>query len=56
MPKPENAPQEVADDLFTDPDQDAGRAPAPLPPQTTAAEPTGGRPGQHRVPDDDDGA
>lgn len=47
-----NAVQEVAADLITDPDKDATAA--PLPPQTTDAEPTSDRPGQHRVPDDED--
>lgn len=47
-----NTAQEVADDMLTDPDKDAGDRPAPLPPQTIDAEPTGGRPGQHRVADD----
>lgn len=49
-----NAAQELADDLITDPDKDAGGKPAPLPPQTTDAEPTSDRPGQHRVADDDE--
>lgn len=49
-----NAAQEVADDLFTDPDADASGKPAPLPPQTIDAEPTSDRPGQHRVDDDED--
>ena len=46
-----NAAQEVADDMLTDPDQDATAKPTPLPPQTTEAEPTSDRPGQHRVDD-----
>lgn len=48
----ENAARTLADDLLTDPDKDA--VTQPLPPQTTDAEPTGDRPGQHRVPDDDE--
>ena len=39
----DNAAQEVADDMLTDPDKDAGTNPPPLPPQTTDAEPTSGR-------------
>ena len=39
MPK-ENAAQEVADDLLTDPDRDAETT-QPKPPQTIDAEPTG---------------
>ena len=50
----ENVAQEIVDDLLTDPDADASTKPAPLPPQTVDAEPTGGRPGQHRVPDGDE--
>lgn len=50
----ENTAQELADDLLTDPDKDAGARPAPLPPQTIDAEPTSGRPGQHRVADDEE--
>ena len=50
----DNAAQDLAENLLTDPDRDAGGAPKPLPPQTTDAEPTSGRPGQHRVADDDD--
>lgn len=46
--------QDVAKDLLTDPDADAAKSPAPLPPQTVDAEPTGGRPGQHRVADDEE--
>lgn len=49
-----DAAKQIADDLFTDPDADARDKPAPLPPQTTDAEPTGDRPGQHRVADDDE--
>lgn len=43
MPK-ENAVEEVVEDLMTDPDADAERAPAPRPPQTTDAEPSGDTP------------
>lgn len=49
-----NTAQEVADDLLSDPDKDAAGTPAVLPPQTTEAEPTSDRPGQHSVPDDED--
>ena len=48
----ENTAQSIADDLFTDPDKDA--ATQPLPPQTSEAEPTSDRPGQHRVDDDEE--
>lgn len=37
----ENAAQEVADDMLTDPDKDAANIPPPTPPQTIDAEPTG---------------
>jgi hypothetical protein len=37
----DNAAQEVVDDLLTDPDRDADKVPAPKPPQTIDAEPTG---------------
>ena len=48
----ENAAQGIADELLTDPDKDAvGR---PMPPQTSEAEPTSDRPGQHAVIDDED--
>lgn len=39
MSKKDNAAQEVADDLITDPDKDAKGAPTPPPPQTVAIEP-----------------
>ena len=41
----ENAAQEIADDMLTDPDKDAADRPPPAPPQTTDAEPTSGRDG-----------
>jgi hypothetical protein len=41
----DNAAQEVADDLLTDPDKDAERNPPPVPPQTIDAEPTSDRDG-----------
>lgn len=50
----ENAAQELADDLLTDPDKNAAGTSALLPPQTIEAEPTSGRPGQHAVPDDEE--
>ncbi len=53
MPKKDNAAQEVVADLLADPDKDVERRPAPLPPQTTEAEPTSDRPGQHRVAEDE---
>lgn len=34
----ENATQEIVDDMMTDPDKDAERKPAPVPPQTIEAE------------------
>lgn len=39
MTEKDNAAQEVADDLLTDPDKDAERVPKPRPPQTVANEP-----------------
>lgn len=39
MGEKENAAQEVADDLLTDPDKDAEGAHKPRPPQTVANEP-----------------
>ena len=36
-----NAAQEIADDLLTDPDKDAAENPPPVPPQTVDAEPSG---------------
>lgn len=39
MSEKDNAAQEVADDLITDPDKDAKEAPKPPPPQTVASEP-----------------
>ncbi len=47
-----NTAQEIAEDLITDPDAAAGTG--KLPPQTTNAEPTSDRPGQPRIPDDED--
>lgn len=41
MTETKNAPQEVVDDLMTDPDSDAEHAPQPQPPQTIANEPDG---------------
>lgn len=43
MPK-ENAVEEVVEDLITDPDADADANPAPRPPQTIDAEPSGDTP------------
>lgn len=37
----ENAAQELADTMLTDPDKDAQNPPPPRPPQTIEAEPTG---------------
>lgn len=34
-----NVPQEIVDDLMTDPDKDAGGRTSPAPPQTVEAEP-----------------
>lgn len=48
----ENTAHTLVDDLLTDPDKDASAK--PLPPQTSEAEPTSDRPGQHRVADDDE--
>lgn len=48
----DNAAQEIADDMLTDPDKDAGSM--PLPPQTVDAEPTSDRPGQMRVEEETD--
>lgn len=42
MTEKENAAQEVADDMMTDPDEDAEGKPKPRPPQTVANEPGGG--------------
>jgi hypothetical protein len=42
----DNAAQEIADDMLTDPDKDAERDPAPVPPQTVDAEPNGERDGR----------
>lgn len=39
MPEPKNVPQEVVDDLLTDPDRDAEAPRAPAPPRTIADEP-----------------
>ncbi|WP_425230533.1 hypothetical protein [Sphingomonas sp.] len=41
MSEKENAVQEIADDLLTDPDKDAEGKPPPAPPQTIEAEPSG---------------
>ncbi len=40
----ENAAQEVADDMITDPDADAALTPPPRPPQTIEDEPSGDAP------------
>ncbi|HEU0042969.1 hypothetical protein [Sphingomonas sp.] len=37
----DNAAQEIAEDLLTDPDKDAAKNPPPAPPQTIDAEPSG---------------
>ncbi len=39
-----NAPQEIVEDLLTDPDADADRSPPPAPPQTIGNEPSKDRP------------
>lgn len=39
----ENAAQELAENLLTDPDKDAQGTPPPSPPQTVEAEPSGER-------------
>ena len=39
----DNAAQQLADDMLTDPDKDAEGTSLPTPPQTVDAEPTGGR-------------
>lgn len=39
----QNAAQEIADDMLTDPDKDARKDPPPAPPQTVDAEPTSER-------------
>lgn len=44
MTEPENIPQEIVEDLLTDPDQDAAHRPPPAPPQTIANEPGEERP------------
>jgi hypothetical protein len=41
MTEKRNAPQEVVDDLITNPDEDAEGSPPPEPPQTIANEPDG---------------
>ena len=39
MSQTPNTPQQVVDDLLTDPDKNVERAPPPAPPQTIANEP-----------------
>lgn len=46
MSQPPNTPQEVVDDLLTDPDKNVERTPSPappVPPQTIANEPSRGK-------------